>query len=158
VGDRPGSSQGAVSFCSPASRSTSPGPISLHFLTGGMLERASQPRSAVPAEQTVAESASRVPGQSSGFSWDPGSQPPETPGPVCVFSCDTCFQPPNCCAGFLNFHWTLACSPQKRLGRYVTGAFSLQSAWAGFVMFMGPWPSATKPKCLGRLQSLWQGM
>jgi hypothetical protein len=49
VGDRPGSSQFAISFCSPTSRSTSLGPTSEDFLFGALLERVSQPRSAAPA-------------------------------------------------------------------------------------------------------------
>jgi hypothetical protein len=36
-GDRPGSPQGTVSFCSSTSRSTSGGPTSLHFSMGGSL-------------------------------------------------------------------------------------------------------------------------
>jgi len=89
----------------------------------------------------------------------PWHSAPEVPGVVCGFSCDTCLQPPKCLGRLLDFHGTLAFSPQKRLGRlvdfHVTLAFSLQSVRAGFLSFMGPWPSASEPKCLDRLQSLW---
>jgi len=43
-------------------------------------------------------------GQISGFSWDPGLPPPEAPGPVCGFSCDTCLQLPNCKGRPPDFH------------------------------------------------------
>jgi hypothetical protein len=57
-------------------------------------------------------------------------------GPVCGFSCDTCFQPSKCFGRFADFHVTLA--------------FSLQNASAGLRIFMGHLPSAfkmLKPVC-----------
>jgi hypothetical protein len=62
-----------------------------------------------------------------GFSLDPGVQPPEPPASVCWFSFD--------------FHLTLA--------------FSLQNAWAGSRIFIGPWPSATRTAWAGLLIFMW---
>jgi hypothetical protein len=70
-------------------------------------------------KQTAAESASRVQGRLPHFHGTLAFSPPEVPGPVCGFSCDTCFQPPKCWGGLPDFHGTLAFSPQKRLGRFV---------------------------------------
>jgi hypothetical protein len=165
VGDRPGSPQGAVSFCSPTSRSTSLGPISTHFLIGGLLERASQPRSAASAgkyrgrrthmkKQKQADccgislqsgragfwifmglwlsapssawaglwmfmwlllSAFKLLCKLPDFSWDPGLEPPEAPGPVCEFLCDTRLQPPECLGRLSDFHGILAFSLRAKV-------------------------------------------
>ena len=81
--------------------------------------------------------------------------PPEAPGPVDGFSCDTCLQPPNCWGRLPDFHGTLACHAPKRLGRFVdfhvTLAFSFQIPWAGFLIFMGPWPSTPRSSWAGLL-------
>jgi len=62
-------------------------------------------------------------------------------------------QSPESLGRLPDFHGTLAFHPQKRLGRFVdfhvTLAFRFQIYGAGFLIFMGPWPSARRSAWAG---------